>query len=187
MKILLSREIENYRNAVINAGGEIGTKDCDGLILCGGGDISPSFYNEENISSYDVDYNLDLYEFNLLKEFVNLKKPVLGICRGIQLINVFFKGTLCQDIKNHKGDNGDIYHDIIVNNREIQVNSYHHQAIKKLGDGLLITAKALDGTIEAIRHKTLPVYGVQFHPERMHNGNIFFQRFLNNSDIFIDF
>ncbi len=179
MKILLSRDLENYKNAVLRAGAQLGKEDSDALILCGGADISPSFYNEENVSSYNVDYELDLYEFNLLKEFVALKKPILGICRGMQMINIFFCGTLHQHIDNHKGDSGDIYHKIIYNDKEILVNSAHHQAVKTLGKDLTITATSLDGIVEAIRHKELPIFGVQFHPERMADGGQFFIDFIS--------
>lgn len=179
MKIFLSRSIKTYEDAVKNAGAEIGDSLSNGLILCGGGDISPSFYNEENTSAHNVDYNLDLYEFDLLKKYVALKKPVLGICRGMQIINVFFGGSLYQHIENHKSNDGDIFHPIIYNNKEFIVNSCHHQAVKNLGDSIIPTAFSLDGTIEAIKHKILPVYGVQFHPERMADGLRIFDFFVD--------
>lgn len=187
LKIMLSADIENYKNAIITLGGEVVTGSCDGLILCGGNDISPSFYNEENTFSQGIDYDRDLYEFQLLNQFVQLKRPVLGICRGMQIINVFFGGTLHQHIENHKSADGtDIYHGISIENgflsdlygKSATVNSCHHQAVNKLGNTLLVTAIAPDNTIEGIMHKTLPIIGVQWHPERMDSGKVLFDYFI---------
>ena len=85
---------------------------CDGFIILGGDDINPSLYNEENISSNNIDDGIDELDFKILRYSIKNKKPVLGICRGIQSINVFFKGSLLQDIV-HK----EIYHEVkIINN-----------------------------------------------------------------------
>ena len=188
MKIMLSENIENYKNAVINAGGILGEKDCDGLILCGGGDISPEFYNEENTNCLDIDFSRDRYEFELLKNFIARKKAVLGICRGIQIINVFFGGSLYQNIENHKNNDGtDAYHQVTVRKSFLKnlygenflVNSCHHQSIKSLGKNLSVTALAPDNTIEGIVHKNLSIIGVQWHPERIESGKILFDYFLD--------
>lgn len=187
MKIMLSENIENYKNAVINSGGEIGKENCDGLILCGGGDISPLFYNEENEKSLNVDISRDKYEFELLEKFIFLKKPVLAICRGIQIVNVFFGGTLYQNIENHKNIDGtDLFHQVTAKERflknlygeEFLVNSCHHQAIKTLGKDLCVTAISPDNVIEGIVHKSLSIIGVQWHPERIENGKLLFDYFL---------
>ena len=105
--------------------------------------------------------------------YVKAKKPVLGICRGMQLINVYFGGSLNQNIKNHRGrwhtvrnvgKNSWIYN---LYKKNYKVYSSHHQSVKRLGKNLTITQKAPDGTVEALQHKTLPIYGVQWHPENM--------------------
>ncbi len=187
MKICLSKNIKNYKNAVIASGGEIGKENCDGLILCGGGDISPSFYNEENINCINVDYSRDKYEFELLEKFLILKKPVFAICRGMQIVNVFFGGSLYQHIENHKNIDGtDAYHTVTAKEsfltdlygENFSVNSCHHQSIKDLGKNLSVTALAPDGTIEGIWHKNSSIIGVQWHPERIENGKLLFDYFL---------
>lgn len=136
-------------------------EDMDVIVLPGGYDIDPKYYHEENISSENiVDYN-DILDFKLLDYAVKHDKKLLGICRGIQSINVYFGGTLWQDRNNHKKNN----HFIKMNNRYLLVNSFHHQSIKKPGNGLQVLAKSLDGEIEIIQYKK--IIGVQFHPERM--------------------
>ena len=108
----------------------------------------------------------------ILDKFVKAKKPVLGICRGEQLINVYFGGSLIQHVAGHAG----IYHDVKnvsgsimyrLYGKTTKVYSSHHQAVRRLGKGLKITQKANDGTVEAIEHKTLPIFAVQWHPELM--------------------
>lgn len=190
-KILLAVNInrENYIKAVIGCGADCEAKYCpdmstdyDGLLLCGGSDISPEYYGEEINGSVDIDYNRDKTEITLAKEFIRLQKPIFGICRGHQLINVLFGGSLIQHIDNadlHKGPDGiDAVHGIIADENSFlhemygkcfSSNSMHHQAVKDVGKGLRIMGKADDGfgTIEALEHETLPIFSVQWHPERM--------------------
>lgn len=181
-KILLSfkGDPENYVNAINLSGGEAvlypSDIECDGLLLCGGGDIEPSFYNEENSHSIRIDIDRDKREFELLEKFIKEKKPILGICRGLQVINVFFGGTLFQDIPNHSSDDNMVtIHNVSVKKdsflysfygENIIVNSYHHQAIKVLGENLFTIAQN-ENIIEGIVHETLPIMALQFHPERM--------------------
>jgi gamma-glutamyl-gamma-aminobutyrate hydrolase PuuD len=162
-------------------------KHLDGLLLQGGADVSPQTYAEEATShEWPGDRVRDMYELELLHEFVESGKPVLGVCRGCQLINVAFGGTLYQDIATdvptagaHVNENYDQHrHGIhfpdgstLVNmfpgRRDAIVNSIHHQAVKSLGRDLNIEAvSATDGIIEAVRYRRAPfVMGVQWHPE----------------------
>ena len=104
------------------------------------------------------------------------KKPVLGICRGLQVLNVFFGGTLIQDLPGHSQAAGrDRLHRVRTAPSPLQdlfgetlvVNSAHHQAADRLGQGLRAVQWAIDGTVEAVIHQSLPVWGVQWHPERL--------------------
>ncbi len=133
----------------------------DGFILPGGYDIDPKYYNEENISSNHIIAYNDSLDFKVMDYALKYNKPVIGICRGLQSINVFFNGSLYQDMKQHMKNN----HFIKMNQKYYFVNSYHHQSIKKLGDSLKVLATSTDGQIEIIQHKKIT--GVQFHPELM--------------------
>lgn len=147
-------------------------------------DINPSRYHKPNTSSYRVSDYQDKEQLKLIKKFVKAGKPVFGICRGEQLINVYFGGTLKQNISNH----GSGLHNIKTKSgsrmrrlygKKTSVNSSHHQAVQKLGKGLTATAWAEDGTIEAIEYDKLPVFAVQWHPELMGSkGNIVLKDFL---------
>lgn len=185
-KILLSgkKNLQHYADAVTGTGGIADAgylpalrDDYDGLVLCGGNDINPAYYNEEMNGTVDIDYERDTVEFALLKAFVDAGKPVFGICRGCQLINVFFGGTLYQDMQNHAApsEKYPVHGVTAVKGSTIErlygtdfiVNTCHHQAIKTPGDGLKITLTAADGTVEGAEHRTLPVFAVQWHPEKM--------------------
>lgn len=188
-KILLSgkNKLENYAATVESLGGiadagylpEVST-DYDGLILCGGNDIDPQCYGEEIDGAVDIDKPRDEVEFALVKAFVEAGKPILGICRGLQLLNAYFGGTLHQDLPNSDFHTShadfDIVHSVTAvegsffeetYGKEFSINSFHHQGIKKLADGFKATLTAPDGVIEAVEHETLPIIAVQFHPERM--------------------
>lgn len=153
---------------------------CQGLILPGGGDITPAFFGEENHGSRNIDTELDIIQLQALDMAICKKIPILGICKGMQIINTGLGGSILQDIPTgqyHRYDNGDKYHpsNICRNSwlyslygvRAI-VNSAHHQALGKLGKGLSVVQRCpLDGCIEAVSHKFLPIIGVQWHPERI--------------------
>ncbi|WP_186141223.1 gamma-glutamyl-gamma-aminobutyrate hydrolase family protein [Burkholderia gladioli] len=162
-------------------------KHLDGLLLQGGADVSPQTYAASDARpEWPGDRVRDMYELELLHEFVESGKPVLGVCRGCQLINVAFGGSLYQDIATdvptagvHVSEHYDQHRHAIrfpdnstlanmfPGRHDALVNSIHHQAIRDLGRDLNIEAvSAEDGIIEAIRYRRAPfVVGVQWHPE----------------------
>lgn len=171
----------------------------DGLLLSGGEDIHPRFYGEEPL--YPMDLSPDLrtdFEISLLKEAIKGRVPILGICHGMQLINVALGGTLYQDIKrqlpgfaDHRLGSG--RHEIklsegsklfeAIGKKEISVTSTHHQAVRDLGKGLQICARAEDGIVEAFEMPGHPfLIGAQWHPEKGHDEGTrrFFEGFLRS-------
>ena len=189
-RILLSggKKPDNYIGAIQLAGGvptaqylpEVDT-GYDGLILCGGGDIHPDYFGEPMDGSGNIDRPRDEREFALLRAYAAAGKPVLGICRGIQVVNVFFGGTIHQDLPNAADHSSFADHDLIhpvraeagsvwerLYGTRFVVNSHHHQALNRLGLGLRTTLVCeKDGHIEGVAHDSLPIFGVQWHPERM--------------------
>ena len=162
-----------------------------GFIFPGGLDITPEFYNEipEKTVS-DAGKDLDLFQLELLRLAMADKKPVLAICRGAQLVNIALGGTLIQDIPSQfpasdlvhmqKILSFDTDHAVEIEPESrlhklfgphIRVNSRHHQSIKTPGKGLVITARATDGVIEAAQHETLPMDLIQWHPELLMQKN----------------
>lgn len=161
----------------------------DGLLLQGGSDVSPETYGQTPLApEWSGDRVRDRYEIELLREFISQRKPVLGICRGAQLINVAFGGTLYQDIATqvpgaipHRDPLAyyELAHAVRIEpgsalaelypepGKPHEVSSIHHQAIDTLGDGLVVEARSVpDGIIEAIRRVGASyVVGVQWHPE----------------------
>ena len=162
-------------------------KHLDGLVLQGGADVSPQTYAEfATRPEWSGDRARDMYELELLHEFIEAGKPILGICRGCQLINVAFGGSLYQDIASdvptaieHVNDLYDShYHEIhfppgsslssmFQGRSQARVNSIHHQAVKELGRDLVVEAvSGKDNIVEAIRYRNAKfVMGVQWHPE----------------------
>lgn len=151
-----------------------------GLCLSGGVDVAPERYGQtRHAASWEIDLWRDALEWRLCDLFVARRKPILGICRGLQLLNVYFGGSLVQDLPAQRGlpHPNHTMHPVetaegswlrAAYGPSFPVNSYHHQAIDRLGEGLLATATADAGqVIEGVEHETLPVAAVQWHPERM--------------------
>ena len=169
-------------------------KKCSGLLLLGGLDIHPARFNKGELKKYcDIDENRDTIEFALLRWADSSSIPILGICRGMQFINIYFGGTLCVDIpsfcspamksEKHRDPKRkkDVYHNVTISEntklsecfgpkKTILVNSFHHQCVGELGKTLKISAKSPGGIIEGIENdnsqRTSFVLGVQWHPER---------------------
>lgn len=205
---------KGYTDAVIKAGGmpvllpltgeeellsEI-LESCDGLLLSGGPDVDARYFGEVNYSfTGPINPYRDAQELYLAKRAVELDKPVLGICRGVQVLNIALGGTIYQDIHSQaKGDFQEkagalirhsqdapgwypIHEVILEEGSKLQqcfgvprlgVNSYHHQAVRDLGEGLVATSHSPDGIIESVEHKYCRfVMGVQWHPELMWREN----------------
>ena len=202
---------ENYEKAIQAVGGrpEGGycppvDASCDGLLLCGGADVDPAYFHQENHGSMGIDPKRDEAEFALIQAFLSAKKPILGICRGLQIINVALGGSLIQNLPPHlrevhtpaPGSDSDKIHPVRAEadsffgrtyGPRFAVNSSHHQAIDLLGEGLRPTLWGEGDVIEGLEHASLPIFCVQFHPERMSfskrredtvDGGPIFERFL---------
>lgn len=160
---------------------------CDGLFLAGGLDMDACYYHEDNHETNELEIaEVDQMDFDLISLFHQMNKPIIGICRGHQIINIAFGGTLYQDINsqykttiNHSQSIYQKYcHDIhVVKNTTLAnylspiatVNSYHHQNIKDLAPGFKVMAYSEDGLIEAIEKDN--IISVQWHPEKVIDEN----------------
>jgi putative glutamine amidotransferase len=178
-----------YRRAVAAAGAEPidlipGTKalpEVDGLLLPGGWDVDPSFYGERRDDKVgETDPELDETELELFRQARERAIPVLGICRGQQVINVAMGGSLVQHLEDHDVRSlgrSHLAHSIEVDpsselgqaagEHKIRVNSLHHQAIRALAPGLQQTARGDDGTVEAVESDDGLIVAVQCHPEEL--------------------
>lgn len=166
-----------------------GFDECDGYIITGGEDIDPAMYAEKNIAAINVNPARDTLEKNIIEHALNKQKPILGICRGAQMINVACGGSLHQNAQDYYKDfipttsllgkvfvrrpinitpDSLLHH--LMHVKAAKVNSLHHQAIKELGNNLIIIAKTEGDMIQAIQNTNTPeprILGVQWHPELM--------------------
>lgn len=169
--------------------------EVDGLFITGGDDIMPCEYGEEPLAGFKLEWPMtperDRFEIEITKKALERNMPVLGVCRGLQIINVVFGGTIFQDIDMQTNrslklkhfqecpywycqheiivDSNSKFYEIMDGEKNIRVNSMHHQAIGKLGTNISVSATAHDGIIEAIECNEYDyAIGVQWHPERLY-------------------
>jgi len=157
----------------------------DGLLLTGGTDVNPKFYNQELHPSTNIEpADFEQMEFALISLFNKQKKPILGICRGIQTINVYFNGTLLQDIASanadaidHQQEKKETYGHTVEIQKDthlakfisgsINVNSFHHQNVDVVAPGFKVNAISEDGLVEGIEKGN--IIAVQWHPEKVND------------------
>lgn len=162
----------------------------DGLVMSGGADIHPERYGTDPHRYARLERKRDAFEFGLVRAAFERNVPILGICRGMQVMNVALGGTMHQHLPErstelvHSTEFRDgkcypderwlpSYHEVLVEDRELRelagdvvtTNSFHHQGVAQLGDGLRVAARAADGLVEALVGTDRPVLGVQWHPE----------------------
>lgn len=165
----------------------------DGIVFSGGPDVNPLYFSEEAIPECGtVDKERDLVELGLLPMVMQKKIPILGICRGIQVVNIALGGDIYQDIPAQADTKVKIMHyqkaksstcihkiqiekatllERILQKEVSLVNSFHHQAVRKLGENLTVAATSSDGLIEAITMESYPFFlGVQWHPEELYHA-----------------
>ncbi len=177
----------NYFNALEALGAEgvkiaadADPRGFDGLLLPGGADVDPARYHRPNTAAEKIDPALDALQLAALDRFARAGKPVLGICRGHQLLNVYQGGTLIQNLPScdiHRWTkDGDRVHMTRAEpgswieslyGARFPTNSAHHQAVETPGRGMIVDQRSEDGVIEAMHHGTMPLFSVQWHPERM--------------------
>lgn len=152
----------------------------DGLILPGGADIDPELFGEENWGCRKIQRERDIRQLEITKIFDQANKPILGVCKGHQLINIYFGGKMCQHIPEyevHQWVEQDQAHgshctpgcflEELYGSTEFPINSAHHQAVIDPAEGFTAIQWAEDGVLEAMVHNTRPILGLQWHPERM--------------------
>ena len=204
----------NYPSAVLKAGGVpvvlplVGDsatarrlmERVDGLLMTGGEDIDPAYYGEEIIDgSVEINGPRDTSDFLLIEAARALKKPIMGICRGQQIINVAFGGSLYQDIPTQIGtehrqevsgiptqsvglSEGSRLRKLLGDVDSIEVNTHHHQSVKAVAPGFVVSARAADADVEGI--EAPGVFCVQFHPEGLLSGG--YDEFLPIFEAFVE-
>lgn len=181
----------NYEAAIQALGGRFTSYYCpavdvsyDGLLLTGGADVDPARFGQENRGSVDIDRDRDRAEFALIRAYLAAGKPILGVCRGHQILNIALGGTLIQDLPRevrpfHVHEPEEVLESAHLVRAEpgswfeetwgslFPVNTHHHQAVDRLGEGLIPRLWSEGGVVEGMVHESLPILCVQFHPERM--------------------
>lgn len=149
---------------------------CDGMVLLGGGDVSPAYYGQEvSARLFGVDEFIDAFEIAAVQHAVSLDLPVLAICRGHQILNVAMGGTLIQHLENYEVHR-DTMHEVELSPGSLvaeametttpMTHSFHHQALDVVAPTLTVVGTYADGTVEAVQHTSASwVIGVQWHPE----------------------
>ena len=196
--IKLSYQLDNFNDV----------EKCNGIILSGGNDINPRLYNQPDFLVYvnpkEIDEKRDEFEWKIIKHTEENQKPLLGICRGLQLVNVYFGGSLVPDIpafgkfnhgkfkegndRNHLVDidpNSVLYK--IIGGEKGEVNSAHHQSVDMPGFDLVVNVLSPDGIIEGMERRESAgksfLILVQWHPERMENQESMFTKNIKESFI----
>ncbi|WP_198439875.1 gamma-glutamyl-gamma-aminobutyrate hydrolase family protein [Pareuzebyella sediminis] len=202
LPVLIPDVADEYLNDILS--------EMDGFVMQGGSDLAPETYGEKPIGKWKGDAPRDRFELKILDYAVKNSKPVLGICRGFQLMNAYFGGTLYQDtitqkpeVDNHRCaerydtlkhpvefTKGTFFETLYREEKKLFVNTVHHQAIKDLGNDLEVYALSHDGLIEAFGYTKEPpgkIMGVQWHPEFSHtikdeiiDSDILYEAFLQH-------
>lgn len=185
-----------FKTMSSSAGNADAVETIDGLLLTGGGDVDPGFYERAELRdrAKDINVDRDQFEFEVIKRALDADMPMLGVCRGMQVVNVALGGTLHVDLKSdgfsdHSSPlNGGLRHSVTIEPNSLlsglaggleqEVNSYHHQAVDEMGKGLMPTAASSDGVIEAAEWSSKEGMSflllVQWHPERIFGMNDLF-------------
>jgi len=195
------RNIECVRLSYANGNAGL-LSECGGLLLTGGHDVDPGLYGGETGDPLvtGIDPRRDEFELHLLRDALDRKLPILGVCRGLQLTNVFFRGSLVPDLEragyqSHKSetDDSEYEHEVSVLDgsalRRIvgcsggRVSSSHHQGVARVGEGLSVSSRSADGVIESLEQVSEDHFLllVQWHPERMRDAGSPFAAGIRNS------
>lgn len=188
-KILIAgqqHQTQNYEHALASLQVHVVTSlhvpevmDYDAVLLPGGGDIDPTLFGQLPCGCREYDPELDRIQLQIIKAFARSRKPVIGICKGMQLINIAFGGDMIQHLptaSRHEYREKDQLHPVYneqgsfwyeLFGEQMMVNSAHHQGVGIPGMEIRYIQRAKDGVVEGLCHTFLPILGVQWHPERL--------------------
>lgn len=172
--------LQGAKAKYLTAESQFSPESFQGIIIGGGDDIEPEHYGLTGDAGAKYDAARDAFELKMLEHAAKAKIPVLGICRGAQLINIFMGGSLFQDIRPHRKltpnrntifriKDAEVYPQThlytVLQEKNIAINSLHNQAIDRLGRDIVVSARDKDGFVQAIEAQNLDIMGVQWHPE----------------------